>query len=186
MAERPPIPAEIRRAVLVEAGHRCAIQQCRSAADVDLHHIVPWEACKTHDPANLIALCPNCHRLADRSKIDRKSLLRYKDICQKLTQPPGKHIERELSAEREVKAFIKFNPNHPTDIRDARNISSMTDNGVFDFTFSFVQDFEDAQYVVNAIGNGSVNFMVTAQAKGSIALRFIPPCPDIVRLEFRY
>jgi hypothetical protein len=186
VAERPSIPAEVRREVLVEAGHRCAIQQCRSAADVDLHHIVPWEECRTHDAANLIALCPNCHRLADRGKIDRKSLLQYKEICQKLTQPPRKHIERELSAELEVKAFIKFAPNQVTDIRDARNISSLTDNGVLDFTFSFIEDFEDAQYVVNAIGNGRVNFVVTAQTKGSIGIRFVPPCPNIVRLEFRY
>lgn len=79
--ERPPIPAELRRRVLVEAGHRCAIPTCRHI-EVDVHHIVPWEQCKKHEYDNLIALCPNCHRRADQGKIDRKSLRMYKaNLC---------------------------------------------------------------------------------------------------------
>ena len=78
MAEgRPAIPADIKRRVLVEAGHRCAITICRHI-EVDIHHIVPWEDCQTHEYDNLIALCPNCHRRADRGEIDRKSLRIYK------------------------------------------------------------------------------------------------------------
>lgn len=75
--ERPAIPAEIRRSVLVEAGHRCAIPTCKYPT-TDLHHIIPWERCLTHDFDNLIALCPNCHRRADFGEIDRKSLRLYK------------------------------------------------------------------------------------------------------------
>jgi len=75
--ERPTVPAEVRRRVLVEAGHRCAIPTCRHI-DVDIHHIIPWEQCQSHDYENLIALCPNCHRRADRGEIDRKSLHIYK------------------------------------------------------------------------------------------------------------
>ena len=75
--DRPAIPAEIRRSVLVEAGHRCAIPTCRYP-DVDVHHIIPWETCKRHDFDNLIALCPNCHRRADAEEIDRKALRLYK------------------------------------------------------------------------------------------------------------
>lgn len=78
MENRPPIPVEIRRIVLVEAGHRCAIPTCRHI-DVDVHHIIPWETCKKHEYENLIALCPNCHRRAHKNgEIDRKSLLLYK------------------------------------------------------------------------------------------------------------
>ncbi|MFH1923016.1 MAG: HNH endonuclease signature motif containing protein [Planctomycetota bacterium] len=75
--DRPGIPAELRRRVLVEAGHRCAIPTCRHI-EVDVHHIVPWEKCRHHEYDNLIALCPNCHRRADRGEIDRKSLRLYK------------------------------------------------------------------------------------------------------------
>ncbi|MGO9006426.1 MAG: HNH endonuclease [Beijerinckiaceae bacterium] len=74
---RPPIPADIRRRVLVEAGHRCAIPTCRYI-EVDVHHIVAWSQCKEHEYDNLIALCPNCHRRADRGEIDRKALRLYK------------------------------------------------------------------------------------------------------------
>jgi hypothetical protein len=78
MAEsRPPIPAELKRRVLVEAGHRCAIHTCRHI-EVDVHHIIPWITVKAHDYENLIALCPNCHRRADRGEIDRKALRLYK------------------------------------------------------------------------------------------------------------
>lgn len=63
--------------MLVEAGHRCAIPTCRHI-DVDIHHIVPWSETEAHDYDDLIALCPNCHRRADRGDIDRKSLRIYK------------------------------------------------------------------------------------------------------------
>lgn len=76
-APRPPIPADVRRKVLVEAGHRCAIPTCRYIT-VEIHHIIPWETCLAHDYHNLIALCPNCHNRADRGEIDRKSLRIYK------------------------------------------------------------------------------------------------------------
>ena len=74
---RPSIPAETKRAVLIEAGHRCAIAECRHP-DVDIHHIIPWETCKKHEYRNLIALCPNCHRRVHKGEIDNKSLIEYK------------------------------------------------------------------------------------------------------------
>ncbi len=78
MQNRIPVPADLKRKILVEAGHRCAIPTCRSIV-VDVHHIVPWEKCKKHEYNNLIALCPNCHRRANKREIDRKSLRMYKN-----------------------------------------------------------------------------------------------------------
>ena len=75
--KRPPIPSDLRRRVLVEAGHRCAIPTCRHI-DVDVHHIIPWAECHEHKYENLIALCPNCHRRSHKGDIDRKSLRIYK------------------------------------------------------------------------------------------------------------
>lgn len=75
--ERIAIPAEIKRAVLVEAGHRCAIPRC-GETEFDIHHIIPWETCRKHEYSNLIALCPVCHRRAHKGEIDRKALLMYK------------------------------------------------------------------------------------------------------------
>lgn len=74
---RPAVPESLRRRVLVEAGHRCAIPTCRHI-EVDVAHIVPYEKCKAHKYENLIALCPNCHRRADKGEIDRRSLRIYK------------------------------------------------------------------------------------------------------------
>lgn len=74
---RPSIPAELKRRVLCEAGHRCAIHTCRQI-EVDIHHIVPWSKRQEHKYENLIALCPNCHRMAEKGGIDRKSLRIYK------------------------------------------------------------------------------------------------------------
>lgn len=74
---RRAIPADLERRVLIEAGHRCAIPTCRHI-EVEIHHIIPWSKCQKHSYDNLIALCPNCHSLADRGKIDRKSLRLYK------------------------------------------------------------------------------------------------------------
>lgn len=77
MAQRD-IPAELRRMVLVEAGHRCAIPTCR-VTTVHIAHIIQWSQVKAHTFENLIALCPNCHDLYDKKKqIDRKSMLTYK------------------------------------------------------------------------------------------------------------
>src|SRR4051812_13216058 len=38
---RDPLPADVKRAILVEAGHRCAIPTC-GAATTEVAHIVPW------------------------------------------------------------------------------------------------------------------------------------------------
>ena len=72
------IPTKLKRRILVEAGHRCSIPACRSL-NVDIHHIIPWGKSKKHEYKNLIALCPNCHRRAEKGEIDRKSLYMYKD-----------------------------------------------------------------------------------------------------------
>lgn len=74
---RSAIPMEIQRAVLIEAGHQCAIPACRHPR-VEIHHIVPWAKCKKHEYHNLIALCPNCHTRVHDGEIDRKSLIKYK------------------------------------------------------------------------------------------------------------
>ena len=77
MENRPAIPAEIKRGVLVEAGHRCAIPTCKQTP-VELAHIIPWSQVKEHTFDNIIALCPTCHTRYDKGDIDRKSIKKYK------------------------------------------------------------------------------------------------------------
>jgi HNH endonuclease len=75
---RPDIPAELKRAVLMEAGYACAIPACRHTT-TELAHIVPWAQVQEHRFDNLIALCPNHHaQYDDKREIDRKAMLQYK------------------------------------------------------------------------------------------------------------
>lgn len=76
---RPAIPRELRRRVLIEAGHRCAIPACR-ATPVEIAHITPWAKAKKHEFKNLIALCPTCHTRFDdlHNPLDRKAMRQYK------------------------------------------------------------------------------------------------------------
>ncbi|XXZ49910.1 HNH endonuclease signature motif containing protein [Streptomyces cavourensis] len=72
------IPMPLQRALLVEAGHRCAIPTCRQWP-TDFAHIDPYEKVQEHTFENMIVLCPVCHRRYDNTKeIDRKSMLQYK------------------------------------------------------------------------------------------------------------
>lgn len=71
------LPAELKRKVLVEAGHRCAISTCRDTT-TEISHIIPYSKVKNHTFDNLIALCPNCHTRFDKGEIDAKSILIYK------------------------------------------------------------------------------------------------------------
>lgn len=92
MTDRPPIPAELRRRVLVESGHRCAIPTCRQT-QIEVHHITPWEKCHSHEFANLIALCPNCHTRVHNGEIDRKALDLYKKQLVNLLDTEESHCD---------------------------------------------------------------------------------------------
>jgi HNH endonuclease len=74
---RDRIPATVNRAVLVEAGHRCAIPTCRQIP-VEIAHIVPYAKTQDNSFDNLIALCPTCHTRFDAGQIDRPSMRQYK------------------------------------------------------------------------------------------------------------
>ena len=74
---RPNIPAQLKRQILVEAGHRCAIPTCRQIP-VEFCHIEPWAKVKAHSFENIIALCPTCHSRNTKGDIDTKSLAVYK------------------------------------------------------------------------------------------------------------
>ena len=76
--ERPSIPTELKRRLLVEAGHRCAIPTCRTFT-TEFAHIEPWATVQDHSYENLIVLCPNCHSRFDKGEMDKKSMFMYKD-----------------------------------------------------------------------------------------------------------
>jgi type I restriction enzyme R subunit len=76
MASRPAIPVDVRREVLFEARHRCAV--CGEPIPLEFAHVISWCETEDHSVANLIALCANCHSRADQEKWGANVLGRYK------------------------------------------------------------------------------------------------------------
>jgi len=64
--------------VLTEAGYRCAVPTCRTILTLDIHHIWELSAGGGDEPSNLIALCPNCHRLYHLHLISPDAIYAYK------------------------------------------------------------------------------------------------------------
>lgn len=76
--ERKNLPVSTRELLLTECGYRCAVPNCRNILALDMHHINEVQAGGSDDPANLIALCPTCHRLYHRGDISSDSIYSYK------------------------------------------------------------------------------------------------------------
>jgi|GEM_PF-799632 len=91
------IPADIKRAVLMESGHACAIPACQFPA-TEFARIEPFSKVKRHDISNIVALCPNHHHLFDQKKmIDLKSMKAYKIKLQLLNKRYTKYELRLLT-----------------------------------------------------------------------------------------
>ncbi len=76
MTSRPSIPAEVSRALLIEAGHRCAV--CGVPCPLERAHIIPWCQSHQHRLEDLVCLCANCHERADKEKWGEAVLREYK------------------------------------------------------------------------------------------------------------
>jgi|GEM_PF-3441220 len=69
-------PAHVRRELLVEARHKCAI--CLSHAPLQYHHMLDWAKTKHHDVRHMLAICGTCHSRCTIGQIDYKSQCQYK------------------------------------------------------------------------------------------------------------
>lgn len=64
---RPPIPEATITRLINSCRNTCCV--CRNNRHgVVIHHIEAWAKCKSHEIANLILLCPNCHDQAHSTK----------------------------------------------------------------------------------------------------------------------
>lgn len=82
------------------------------------------------------------------------------------------------------KTYIKFNPNCDNEINESHNISSITENEKLDFTFNFIEKFQNNTYSVQISGDGDVFFEVIEKDLDSIRLTFEDPSPDFLRIDF--
>ena len=106
--QREAVSADVIRAVLVEAGHRCAIPTCR-ATTTEIAHIVPWAKFQDNSFENLIVLCPNCHTRFDQKKeIDRMAMKMYKHNLGILNNRYGEFERRlfEVLAKTGERVFV--------------------------------------------------------------------------------
>lgn len=72
----PPAPDSLKNELFFERANRCC-EYCGEDIDhPEVHHITQRSQGGSNDRQNLIVLCPNCHRKADRGAIG-KSKLRY-------------------------------------------------------------------------------------------------------------
>ncbi|MCG5464839.1 HNH endonuclease [Micromonospora sp. MED01] len=112
MAEgRPAVPAQLRRDLLVEAGHRCTIPTCRQPTPLQLEHIEDWAKVQRHEFANMIVLCANCHARKTAGQIDRKSLHQYKANLAVLNNRYGEVERRVLelfATSGQLHAYVEF------------------------------------------------------------------------------
>jgi len=63
--------AWIRDQAIKQHGNQCEL--CDYKFTVDTHHVIPKHKGGPHDIQNLMIVCPNCHALITRRKIDLKS-----------------------------------------------------------------------------------------------------------------
>jgi hypothetical protein len=150
---RPDIPAELRRAILVEAGHRCAIPQCRQTP-VELAHISPWSKVHEHAFDNLIALCPTCHTRYDRGEIDRKSMVQYKANLSLLSNRYTE-IERQLlrAFARKLALARQYHPGlMPKQLRHTYQIGQVRIYSEMDWLLTNLFDDVIVEFRVEEIG----------------------------------
>lgn len=77
---RLDIPNELERALMLEAGYRCAVPICRMAHPLHIDHIDDYAKVLRHEFSNMIVLCANCHGLKGEGprRLDRKALRQLK------------------------------------------------------------------------------------------------------------
>jgi hypothetical protein len=99
---RPAIKKGIRRRLLVEAGGKCANPGCVNGRP-EIHHIMEWHVYGTHDPKDMIAVCPTCHDeihhgrlgISDETLYEWKKLSRPKRAFHndQLTPEPASRVQ---------------------------------------------------------------------------------------------
>lgn len=74
--DRDYIPAALERALMLEAGYRCAVPACKTVDPLQIDHIVDYAKVKKHEFENMIVLCANCHNRKGKGarRLDRKAL----------------------------------------------------------------------------------------------------------------
>lgn len=94
-------PVGVRRDLLVESGHACAI--CREKAPSNFHHMLEWSKIKQHNPAHMLHLCGTCHDRCGNGQIDRKSQQSYKTkLKERNNGPVDPYVATKRTADKRI------------------------------------------------------------------------------------
>ncbi len=102
---RAKVPAKIKKALIKEAGGKCANPGCPHAL-TEIHHIKERCVYKTHDQSHMIAICPNCHDAVTRGGL-RMPAVTDSSLCRGSSQPTNNDsipLARLLLASKAVQA----------------------------------------------------------------------------------
>ena len=81
---RKRLPPSVRDEVLREAGYMCGNPACRHILTLEVHHMIWVKDDGGDDPANLLALCPNCHSLHTTGIIPSSAIRHWKGMLHAL------------------------------------------------------------------------------------------------------
>jgi hypothetical protein len=94
-----------RRLIFARDKHRCRVPGCRSARNIEIHHIVHREDGGSHEPSNLVCLCSGHHgahhdgRLIIRGTADALEVVRLDEAVDTF------HVEIPEEKSNEVAVF---------------------------------------------------------------------------------
>jgi len=80
-----------RKFVLARDRNRCRLPGCRSARNLDVHHIVHREHGGSHDPSNLIVLCHGRHMAHHEGRLIVRGTAGALEVCR-----AGEHFHVEM------------------------------------------------------------------------------------------
>lgn len=103
-AQRPNLPASIKREIMLEASGACPI--CTHDASGEAAHIEPVAKTLSHHPANLIWLCPNHHSMVDSVAVARNvTMITVKVVKELLVERKLRLLKLEHTA---VAGFLQL------------------------------------------------------------------------------
>lgn len=99
------IPAKLERALMLEAGYRCAVPTCRVVGPLEIEHIEDYAKVQKHEFHNMIVLCRNCHGMKGKGPraLDRTALKQLKANL-------GITNQRYNDTERRILEYFATNP----------------------------------------------------------------------------
>ena len=108
------IPPRVRRLVWRRDGGKCTLPSCRSAANLELHHIVARADGGTHEPDQLVLLCDGHHAALHRGQITITGTAPNKLVVTRAFDERVAHVGQPSKLDQGTRAFDERVAHVPT------------------------------------------------------------------------